>query len=80
MAMPMGMNVTESRLHWLRIFYCIKLRRILSPPATTLSSDVTMHAVHFWGQERSYLPVFIESPLHDVFVYKAGAFTYFFRN
>ena len=25
------------------------------PPANTLSCDVTMHAVHFWGQGRSYL-------------------------
>ena len=26
---------------------------ILSPPANTLSDDVTMHAVQFWGQESS---------------------------
>ena len=29
---------------------------ILSPPANTLSCDVIMHAVHFGGQESSYLP------------------------
>ena len=29
---------------------------ILSPPANTLSYDVTMYAVHFWGQGRSNLP------------------------
>ena len=27
---------------------------ILSPPAKTLSCDVIMHAIHFWGQGRSY--------------------------
>ena len=28
---------------------------ILSPHVNTLSRDVTMRAVHFWGQERGYL-------------------------
>ena len=28
---------------------------ILSPPDNILSRDVTMHAIHFWGQGRSCL-------------------------
>ena len=43
---------TRRKSYWL---LPLKVSSILSPPANTLSSDVTMHAVHFWGQERSYL-------------------------
>ena len=37
---------------------------LLSPPAKGLSSDVIMHAVPFWGQERG-LPVGRECPTCD---------------
>ena len=40
--------------HWQVVGYLWFL--LISPPAKWLSSDVTMHAVHFWGRERG-LPV-----------------------
>ena len=44
----------------LNSFRCMSSMTLLfllfSPPANTLSYDVTMHAVHFLGQVRSYLP------------------------
>ena len=52
------------KLHWIcpTVIYAKMMQYydsaflILGPPANTLSYDVTLHAVHFWRQGRSYLP------------------------
>ena len=41
----------------------------------TFGSNIDLRKVDFLSQEK----VFIELTLRDVFVYKAGAFTYFLR-
>ena len=66
------------------------VKKVPMEKESIISLGVTITPVKCFAEECIYLLLisqmlslqitnFIESTLHDIFVYKAGAFTYFFR-